>query len=563
MRFLNNLRIITKLALPVALVVAVTIGLIALAKSGIDTLTREMHEVIDVHANRRALALSIEANLNEAGIQEKNLIIESRAEERASYDNIYRQAKQATLKDLDNLIAFSDTPEWRARSEGLKQTVKDFFLVMDKSVTHALLNEPDDAFKVSTSEGRAHDLKTQKAIDELTEASTRALDAAKAEAATLASSTSTNLIISSIAGLVIVIGLLGFIALYGIVRPLGRTTSAMGGLANGDLSVAVTGVDRGDEVGHLARSLQVFKDNAIEARRLAAEQEADNEAKMRRAHHLDQLTQAFESKVSSLTQVLSTAASDMEATAQSMTGVADQTNRQTVTAASAAEQTSANVQTVAAATEELSISIREIASQVAKSSQIAERAVVDARRTNDTVQTLSASAEKIGDVVALINNIAGQTNLLALNATIEAARAGEAGKGFAVVASEVKELANQTSKATDEISAQIGSVQQATNQAVGAIQKIAATIAEMSQISISIAAAMEEQGAATSEIARNVQQAARGTELVTDNIAEVRQGAGETGSAATQVLDAAKELARHSDDLGREVESFLTGVKAA
>ncbi|MBM1175181.1 methyl-accepting chemotaxis protein [Microvirga arabica] len=352
--------------------------------------------------------------------------------------------------------------------------------------------------------------------------------------------------------------------LRGVLRPVSAMTKTMRVLAEGNTGVDVVGARRRDELGEMARAVEVFRDNAQEMEHLRTEQERtrmQSEADKRRM--MAELAQTFEAKVGVLVQRLSVAANGLEDTAQSMTAVADSTTQQSVTVSSAAQQTSANVQTVAAATEELSISIREIASQVHTSSQIAERAVGDAQRTNQTVQMLAASAEKIGHVVQLISTIASQTNLLALNATIEAARAGEAGKGFAVVASEVKELASQTSRATDEISTQITSVQQATTEAVQAIQAIASTIGEMSQISTSIAATMEEQGAATAEIARNVQEAARGTEFVTGSISEVRQGAGETGTAAAEVLSSAQELARHSASLGQEVEHFLSGVKAA
>ncbi|HZH50239.1 MAG TPA: cache domain-containing protein [Microvirga sp.] len=348
-----------------------------------------------------------------------------------------------------------------------------------------------------------------------------------------------------------------------ISRPIGRLVENMSSLTRGDLDASIEGAERKDEIGTMARAVQVFKD-ALIAKRTADEQAAlELDAKMRRAQALDHLTKQFEANVSAMTQSLSAAAAEMEATAQSMTAIADQTTDQTVSVASAVQQTSANVQTVAAATEELSISIREIASQVAESSRIAGQAVEDAKRTDLTVQTLASTAEKIGNVIQLINNIASQTNLLALNATIEAARAGEAGKGFAVVAAEVKELASQTSKATEEISAQIAAIQQATGDSVGAIQGIVRTIGQMSQISTAIAAAMEEQGAATAEISRNVQEAAHGTDLVSGNIADVRQGAGETGAAAAQVLAAAQELAHHSASLGSEVDRFLSGVKAA
>ncbi|HZB93574.1 MAG TPA: methyl-accepting chemotaxis protein [Stellaceae bacterium] len=348
-----------------------------------------------------------------------------------------------------------------------------------------------------------------------------------------------------------------------IGRPIGRLTTIMTEMAGGATAMAIPHTERHDEVGAMARALQVFGHNAAERERLAREQDQAREAQVARARHMEHLTATFEQKVGALVQALSQEAGQMRSTAQSMSTNAEQTNRSAVSVASSAEQASTNVQTVATATEELSASIHEIGSRVAHSTKVADKAVAEASRSNKTMELLADRTRSIGEVVKLIADIASQTNLLALNATIEAARAGDAGKGFAVVATEVKTLATQTAKATEDIAHQIAQVQEVTKDAVQAIRGISDTIGEMSGIATTIASAVEEQGTATQEIARNVQQAAQGTHEVTSAMGEVKQAATFTGDAAAQVLGAAQELAQHADGLSRQVGQFLSDVKSA
>jgi methyl-accepting chemotaxis protein len=362
---------------------------------------------------------------------------------------------------------------------------------------------------------------------------------------------------------VIVAGSAGYLMVRAIAKPIQSMTAVMRRLAAKDMAVEIPAQDRTDEIGQMASAVAVFKESMIKADQLAAAEQAEQAAKQQKAKRLGDLVNDFETKISGLVGVLSSASTEMEATAQSMSSTATQTNQQASKVAAAAEEASAGVQTVASAAEELTSSIGEINRQVAQSAKVTERAVSDAQQTDEIVRALAEGAQKIGQVVELISNIAGQTNLLALNATIEAARAGDAGKGFAVVASEVKSLANQTAKATEEISGQITQIQSATKHAVTAIKGITDTISEVSTITTTIAAAVEEQGAATAEIARNVQQAAASTREVTSNIAGVSQAASETGEAANQVLSAAGDLSKQAEQLTSEVGSFVAGVRAA
>jgi methyl-accepting chemotaxis protein len=348
----------------------------------------------------------------------------------------------------------------------------------------------------------------------------------------------------------------------GVTKPLGAITGVLGKLAEGDKTVDVPGVGRGDEIGEMARAVVVLKDNAIEADRIAALRADEQAARERRGQHREDLSRRFEAKIAGVAETVFDASAQLKATAQQLTGTAEETNRRATASAAASEQTTANVHTVAAAAEELSGSVAEIGRQVGRSSEIAQQAVGQAERTNDTVQGLAEAAEKIGDVVRLISDIAAQTNLLALNATIEAARAGDAGKGFAVVASEVKSLASQTAKATEEISEQIAAIRAVAGEAVGAIQAIGGTIGQINEIATSIAGAVEEQQAATQEIARNVQQAALGTRDVSSTIVRVKEVANDTGAAAHQVLASADALSDQSVRLRGDVETYLEAVKA-
>jgi methyl-accepting chemotaxis protein len=487
--------------------------------------------------------------LEEKLANEKTLatVVESNTKIRAAYEPLITSAEERAMYN-----------EWVRLWESYKKGTEEVMALSRKAAGKI----PTEAHELNTKTvnkiGLDADVILKKDIDlNNSGADKAAQDAADSYAAAF-------MMLAVILGAAVVAGIaVSYYLVRDVSTGIASIVTPMQALGNGDLSADVPHQGEKTEIGAMADTLQVFK-RALIAKKAADEAAAaDAEAKIERGRRVDNITRNFETVIGEIVQTVSSASTQLEASAGTLSATAERAQTLTTTVASASGEASANVQSVASATEELSSSVTEISRQVQESARMATDAVGQARVTNNRVSELSKAASRIGDVVELINTIAGQTNLLALNATIEAARAGEAGRGFAVVASEVKALAEQTAKATGEISQQIAGIQGATQESVGAIKEISGTIERLAEIASTIAAAVEEQGAATQEISRNVQQAAQGTQQVSTNITDVQRGASETGAASSQVLSAARSLSDDSNRLRQEVGKFLESVRAA
>jgi methyl-accepting chemotaxis protein len=487
--------------------------------------------------------------LEEKQAMEKTLatVIESNTKIRAAYEPMITSPEERALYN-----------EWVKLWESYKKGTEEVMALSRKAVGQL----PREAHELNTKTVNKIGLDADAVLKKDIDLNNAGADKAASDAAD--SYTSALMMLAVILGTAVIAGIaVSAYLVRDVSSGIASIVAPMQALGKGDLSADVPHQGEKTEIGAMADTLQVFKQELI-AKKAADEAAAlDAEAKIERGRRVDGITRNFESVIGEIVQTVLSASTQLEASAGTLSATAERSQTLTSTVASASGEASANVQSVASATEELSSSVTEISRQVQESARMATGAVGQARTTNDRVSELSKAASRIGDVVELINTIAGQTNLLALNATIEAARAGEAGRGFAVVASEVKALAEQTAKATGEISQQITGIQGATQESVNAIKEISGTIERLAEISSAIAAAVEEQGAATQEISRNVQQAARGTQQVSANISDVQRGAGETGAASSQVLSAAQSLSGDSNRLKLEVGKFLESVRAA
>ncbi|MBE7246498.1 MAG: HAMP domain-containing protein [Actinomycetospora chiangmaiensis] len=565
MNILSRIKIIAKIVIPLlvtALVSAIT------AYSAIRTLNSVQERsslTVDYFTVRLTSLQNARISLDDAAVMNRNILIGDPKADLLDDKNRYDAAARTMLGTLDRLIATSRSADDRAKVETIRQIIAPLLDLVARSNAAALAGDRETALRIAFQDALPGRKAFHAAMQDGLQYVERQIADGKQETQRDVEHATAVLIVTAVVGLVAALGVAGGIAVYGITRPLDRLVAALQRMAAGATDVALLEAGRRDEIGAVDRAVEDIK--AMVARNAAEEAErrhADElAATAERKRAMMGLADTFERAVAGIVGMVSNAAATLQDTAGRMSASAQEAASQSTAVAAAAEQAAANVNMVAAATEELGSSIQEIGRQVTGSTDLARRAAGEADQTATLVSALSEAATRVGDVVQLISSIAAQTNLLALNATIEAARAGDAGRGFAVVAAEVKALAGQTAKATEEIAGQMARIQGTTGETVGAIGTITGRIHEINAVAATIAAAVEQQGAATQEIVRNVGQATSGTQQVTENIVGVAQASEQTGRAAERVLTAATDLSRQSEQLAAEVDRFLSTVRAA
>src|SRR5450756_346680 len=585
MNIIQDLRIGTKLAITSAMTILMVAAMIYLQMNG----SAQVQAASDGAARQQAIAQdAAEAKASVRGMQlgMRDILLAASLSDLQKGADYFADRQAAAVKFQGEMAKLSKSVENSQRIARLGELFEAFRKGQDQVVavrkqaiaiqskgsagessaetTAQLVKLADEVARLRSEVTAPINAELETVASKITEFAKQQSEKARAAANEESASVERMSMMAGIAVGLLLIGTCVF-SIFTIARPMRALSTSMEELAGGNFAVVLPGLGRKDEVGDVAGAVEKFKVVSEQKARDEAEAKIrqDQAAAQQRKTDMIKLADTFEAAVGEIVETVSSASTELEASAATLTKTAAHAQEVTTAVAAASEEASTNVQSVASATEEMSSSVHEISRQVQESARMANEAVDQAHTTNNRVGELSKAAARIGDVVELINNIAGQTNLLALNATIEAARAGEAGRGFAVVASEVKALAEQTAKATGEIGQQIAGIQAATQESVGAIKEIGDTIGRMSEISSTIAAAVEEQGAATQEISRNVQQAAQGTSPVSSNIADVERGASETGSASTQVLSAAQSLSSESNRLRLEVNRFLSTVRAA